>query len=430
MKNRNESGFNPEVIVIGAGAAGLMCAREAGKRGRKVLVIEKNDRVGKKILISGGGRCNFTNLYSNPENFLSSNEHFFKSALARFTPRDFIALVEAHGIEYFEKKAGQLFCKSSAKEITQLLLRECEGTQVRILTNCTIRKIKSSPFATTTSAGKQPFPVKGEGEEFFTPSMMEKAAALFEVESSQGAFCAESLVIATGGLSFANLGATDFGYRMAEQFGLSISPPRPGLVPLTFGKEDRKNFSHLSGVSLDARVRCGNRTFQESILFTHRGLSGPAVLQISSYWKPDESLVLDLLPDFDLKQWLLENKTRGEKKELKNLLAQKLPQRFAETWCDIYFPSQPLNQISDKNLEKIGHQLHHWSWTPAGSDGYDKAEVTCGGVDTHELLSKTMESKKVPGLFFIGEVVDVTGHLGGHNFQWAWASGFAAGQVV
>jgi len=390
--------MNWDVIILGAGAAGLMCAMEAGKRGRKILVLEKNERVGKKILISGGGRCNFTNLYSRPENFLSSNDSFFKSALSRFSPQDFISLLERHGIEYYEKKAGQLFCKSSAKEITQLLLRECEEARVTIRTSCEIRQIRRSPK--------------------------------FILETNQGAFESPALFVATGGLSFANLGASDLGYRIAQQFGLNVIDPFPGLVPLIFNPADQKRFSHLTGISLEARVLSGKRSFREDLLFTHRGLSGPAILQISSYWKPGDALHVDLLPDFEAREWLFAKKSKGGKIELKNLLSQKLPKRFAETWCELHFPSRPVNEISDKNLEKIAQSLHDWVFTPETTEGYDKAEVTCGGVDTDELSSKTMEAKKVPGLFFIGEVVDVTGHLGGHNFQWAWASGFAAGQVV
>jgi predicted Rossmann fold flavoprotein len=385
-------------IIIGAGAAGLMCAREAGRRGRRVVVLEHAERVGKKILISGGGRCNFTNLYSNPEHFLSSNEHFCKSALSRFKPEDFIRLIEKYKIEYYEKKLGQLFCKTSAKEITRLLLQECEDAGAEIRLN----------FRTDSI-------IRNEG---------------FLIQGSGGTLQSDALVIATGGLSFANLGATDFGYGVARQFGLKVVECRPGLVPLTFHEEDRRRFSDLAGVSIEAEASCGRKSFRENILFTHQGLSGPAILQISSYWRPGETIMIDLIPDLSLAEELLEKKDRGEKTHLKNLLSQWLPHRFAERWCELYSPSRPLNECSDAQIRSAAEQLHHWRIRPRGTEGYEKAEVTLGGIDPAELSSKTLEARKVPGLYFIGEVVDVTGHLGGHNFQWAWASGFAAGQVL
>ena len=385
-----------DVIVIGAGAAGLFCAIEAGKRGRRVLVLEHSDRVGKKIAISGGGRCNFTNVFTNPENFLSANPHFCKSALARYTPADLISLVEKHGIAYHEKKLGQLFCDGSSQQIIDLLLRECAEAGVEIRCRC------------------QVLGVKKDGQ--------------FRIESNQGHLVSASLVIATGGLSIALLGATDFGYRMARQFELRIEEPRPGLVPFTLTAQMLTQLTKLSGVSLDAVVRCGGQDFRENILFTHRGLSGPAILQISSYWKPGTPISIDLLPDEDVLGMLTQSQSSAI--ELVNLLAQHLPRRFAEVWCQLFAATRPLKQYNSPELNDIAERLHDMRITPAGTEGFKKAEVTAGGVLTTELSSQTMEAKRVPGLYFIGEVVDVTGQLGGYNFQWAWASGYAAGQAV
>jgi hypothetical protein len=385
-----------DIIIIGAGAAGLMCAIEAGKRGRKVLVLEHSEKAGKKILISGGGRCNFTNIYTKPENFLSDNHHFCKSALARFTPQDFISLVEKHKIKYHEKKLGQLFCDGSAREIVNMLLSECEDTGVEILTNCKVSKIKKNSD--------------------------------FTVETNLGEFKSNSLVIATGGISIPKMGATDFGYKIAKQFGLKLTEIKPGLVPLTWNKKDLKLFSDLSGVSIDAVVNCGKTNFRENILFTHKGLSGPAILQISSYWKKGEPIKINLLPEINIADELRAN--ISSRMQLNNLLSGYLPKRFAVKWCELYFSSKPINQQKVKDIEFISEKLHSWHIIPSGTEGFDKAEVTCGGIDTGELSSKTMECKKVQCLYFIGEVVDVTGWLGGYNFQWAWASGFAAGQYV
>lgn len=385
-----------DVVVIGGGAAGLFCAIEAGKRGRRVLVLEHSDRVGKKIAISGGGRCNFTNLHTNPANFLSANPHFCKSALARYTPADFIELVEKHGIRYHEKKLGQLFCDASSQQIIEMLLRECADAGVEIRCGCQVRSVSR------------------EGR--------------FAIETSQGRFTSSSLVIATGGLSIAALGATDFGYGIARQFGLQIETPRPALVPFTLSSMVQKELSSLSGISLDASVKFSRTEFRENILVTHRGLSGPAILQISLYWKAAEPITINLLPDQDIMKLLKEK--QGAEIELANLLAQYLPRRFAHAWCDLYFPSRPLKQISVRQLSEVAHRIQQLEITPAGTEGFRKAEVTAGGVATAELSSQTMESKHVPGLFFIGEVVDVTGQLGGYNFQWAWASGYAAGQGV
>jgi predicted Rossmann fold flavoprotein len=385
-----------DVIIIGGGAAGLFCAIEAGKRGRRVLVLEHSERVGKKIAISGGGRCNFTNLYTRPDNFVSANPHFCKSALARYTPADFIALVEKHGIRYHEKKLGQLFCDESSQQIIEMLLRECADAGVEIRCGCQVRGVSR--------------------EDGFT------------LETSQGRFVSSSLVIATGGLSIAPLGATDFGYGIARQFGLKIETPRPALVPFTLSSTVQKQLSPLSGISLDALVNFGTSEFRENILITHRGLSGPAILQISLYWRAAQPITLNLLPDHDILK-LLRAKQSSEI-ELANLLAQYLPRRFAQAWCDLYFPSRPLRTFSERELFQVAGQLQQFEITPAGTEGFKKAEVTAGGVSTSELSSQTMESISVPGLFFIGEVVDVTGQLGGYNFQWAWASGYAAGQAV
>ncbi|HYH86751.1 MAG TPA: NAD(P)/FAD-dependent oxidoreductase, partial [Pyrinomonadaceae bacterium] len=376
--------------------AGLMCAVEAGRRGRSVLVIEHNERVGRKIEISGGGRCNFTNTNTAPGNFLSANPHFAKSALARYAPADFVALVERHRIAYHEKKLGQLFCDSGSRQIIEMLLRECEAARVRVHTSCRVLEIQRD--------------------------------ALFVLKTSRETFESESVVVATGGLSIPKLGATDFGYRIARQFGLKIIQPTPALVPLTLAARDLASLKELSGVSVPSVVRCGGAEFAENFLVTHRGLSGPAILQISSYWSRGETLIVDLLPGIDALDLFDSKRESGV--ELATLLGHHLPRRFAQVWCEMYAPSKPLKNFSDAELERVAKHLHEWSIEPAGTEGFQKAEVTKGGVDTSELSSKTLEARRVPGLYFIGEVVDVTGHLGGYNFQWAWASGYAAGQYV
>ncbi len=383
-----------DVIILGGGAAGLFCASIAARRGRKVVVLERAEKVGKKILISGGGRCNFTNRHTRPENFLSQNPNFAKSALARFTPQDFIALVRKHNIAFHEKKLGQLFCTGSAQEIVDLLLRECAAATIKV--HCEVKSIQ-----------------KLDG---------------FVVETNQGTFTAESLVIATGGVSIPKMGATDFGYRVAKQFGLRLVQPKPALVPFTLPSSELQTFSELSGVSVDALVSLGKQQFRENILFTHRGLSGPAILQISSYWKPGQAVTINLLPDENLAEMLAPNQTSNM--NFATWLGTHLPQRFAKAWATLQAADKPLRQFNTKELTRITAQLQHWPLAPNGTEGFAKAEVTCGGVDTNELSSKTMEASKVPGLYFIGEVVDVTGHLGGFNFQWAWASGNAAGQFV
>jgi hypothetical protein len=383
-----------DVIVLGGGAAGLMCAIEAGKRGRRVAVLERAERIGKKILISGGGRCNFTNLHCRPENFISANPHFAKSALARYTPADFIALVEKHGIAYHEKTLGQLFCDGAAQQIVTMLEAECRAVGVRIQTNMNVEQVSR----------ENSFLLRATHDEFRT----------------------ESLVVATGGLSIPKMGATAFGYDLARQFGLKIVEPRPALVPLTLNKDDAAHFCDLAGVSAEVIASIGARSFREKMLITHRGLSGPAILQISSYWKPGQSVSLDLAPEQELTVAMRDPKARRDLASAKASFRAALPNRFAERWLDVY----PPQGWSNHALDELERRAHNWQVVPAGTEGYAKAEVTAGGVDTNELSARTMESLKVPGLYFIGEVVDVTGHLGGFNFQWAWASGFSAGQAV
>jgi len=384
-----------DVIVLGGGAAGLMCAIEAGKRGRRVAVLERAARIGQKILISGGGRCNFTNLHCRPENFVSANPHFAKSALAAYTPADFIALVEKHGIAYHEKTLGQLFCDASARQIVTMLESECRDVGVRILTGIDVRSVE-----------------RGNG---------------FIVAAGENEFRAASLVVATGGLSIPKMGATSFGYDLARQFGLKINETRPALVPLIFNAQDREHYSDLTGLSAEVIVATGKQSFREKMLFTHRGLSGPAILQISSYWKPATSITIDLAPGQDLTASIRNsNGTRRDPPALRGALRTVLPQRLADRWLDLHPPAAWSNHA----LAEWERQTHNWAVTPENTDGYEKAEVTAGGVDTNELSAKTMESRRVQGLYFIGEVVDVTGWLGGFNFQWAWASGFCAGQAV
>lgn len=383
-----------DALILGGGAAGLMCAIEAGKRGRRVAVLERSDRLGKKILISGGGRCNFTNLYCEPEDFISSNSHFAKSALSRYTPQDFIALVEKHNIPYHEKTLGQLFCDRSARDILALLEAECRDAGVGIFLNNKIHQVdKQSEFVVRTSH-----------EEF-------RAAAL---------------VVATGGLSIPKIGATSFGYDLARQFGIAIREPRPALVPLLLNAGDRLRYCDLAGVSTEVIASCGGYQFREKMLITHRGLSGPAILQISSYWQPPQPIALDLAPGREVSAAFRDLKKPRNTHALRAELRTILPQRLADRWLHGHPPESWTNQA----LADYERQIHVWEVTPAGTEGYAKAEVTAGGIDTDELSAKTLESRKVPGLFFIGEVVDVTGRLGGFNFQWAWASGAAAGRAL
>ena len=381
-----------DVIVIGGGAAGMLCAIEAGKRGRRTLLIEHNAQVGRKIIISGGGRCNFTNLHTNAENFVSQNPHFAKSALARYTPQDFVELVKRHRIDFYEKKLGQLFCRERSNLIVEMLLAECRKAKINVKTNCSVTDVNRNDR--------------------------------FQIETTDGVIETERLVIATGGLSFPKIGATNFGYMIARQFGLKIVQTRPSLVALV--AERRERFPAAAGVSVDALVTSGSHSFRENILFTHRGLSGPAILQTSNYWKHDEPVMIDLLPDSDAGEVFNDQ----NKKKIGNVLSELLPQRVVDLILEDDIRNKPMNQVDNIQLEKIGNLLKRWQLKFIDTEGWHKAEVTLGGVSTDELSSQTMESKRVPGLYFIGEVVDVTGWLGGYNFQWAWASGFAAGNAV
>ena len=383
-----------DALILGGGAAGLMCAIEAGKRGRRVAVLEHADRLGKKILISGGGRCNFTNLHCQPEHFLSSNPHFAKSSLARYTPEDFIALVEKHNIPYHEKTLGQLFCDRSARDILGMLEAECQHAGVSIFLNTKIQNVER-----TTD---------------------------FIARAPNAEFKAPALVVATGGLSIPKIGATSFGYDLARQFGLAIRDPWPGLVPLILSLEDCSRYCDLAGVSADVIALCNGQQFREKMLITHRGLSGPAILQISSYWKQAQPILIDLVPGSEVAAAFRDPKMPRNLSTLRGELRKLLPHRLADRWLDAHTPTSWTNSA----LAETENQAHAWSIRPTGTEGYEKAEVTAGGVDTNELSAKTMETSKIPGLFFIGEVVDVTGHLGGFNFQWAWASGAAAGRAL
>ena len=389
-----------DVVVLGAGAAGMMCAATAGQRGRKVLLVDHYKELGEKIRISGGGRCNFTNLHATPANFLSKNPHFCRSALARYTPRDFIALVEKHRIAYHEKTLGQLFCDDSSNQIIEMLKVECDRGHVQWRRPCAVHGV-------------------------------ERSADGFRVDTGEGAVEAASVVIATGGLTVPKIGASPFGYRVAEQFGLAIVPPQPALVPLTLEPDALARYSVLSGVSLEVEASCRGARFREAMLLTHRGLSGPAILQVSSYWQDGpraDPIHIDLLPGTDARALFAAH--RRSKALPATLLAESMPSRFAQAWCESRGLTQPIVQLSDRVLEDAARTLSDWQIVPSGTLGYNKAEVTLGGVDTRGLSSKTMEATTVPGLFFIGEVVDVTGHLGGFNFQWAWASAYAAGSAA
>ena len=394
----NKASNEYDVIIIGAGAAGLMCAIAAGQRGRRVLVIDHANKVGKKILMSGGGRCNFTNMYSAPENFICSNPHFVKSALSRYTPWHFIELVEKHQIAYHEKKLGQLFCDESSKEIVQMLLAECASTGVKIMTDTPVKVVETG------------------GQKL--------------LETPQGKLQCVSLVIATGGLSIPKMGATGFGFELARKLDIPVLPTRAGLVPVVLDDHKLQPLTELSGISLDTITEANQNSFHENILFTHRGLSGPAILQASSYWQPGETLKIDMFPGIELAGYLAEMRVEKSKTALKTILAEKLTRRVAQLWCDQWLEDKPVGQLSDADIEHVVSQCQPWTLKPSGTEGYRTAEVTLGGIDTDALSSKTMECRNHPGLYFIGEVVDVTGHLGGHNFQWAWASGYAAGQFV
>jgi predicted Rossmann fold flavoprotein len=386
--------YSFDALILGGGAAGLMCAIEAGKRGRRVAVLEHADRLGKKILISGGGRCNFTNLHCQPENFLSSNLHFAKSALARYTPADFIALVEKYGIPYHEKTLGQLFCDRSARDILGMLEAECQHAGVSIFLNTRIQQVER--------------------------------ATDFVVRTANADFHSAALIVATGGLSIPKIGATSFGYDLAGQFGLAIREPWPGLVPLLLSEEHFSRYRDLAGVSADVTASCGGRQFREKMLITHRGLSGPAILQISSYWKKPQPILIDLAPGREITAAFLDSKMPRNSSTLRGELRKFLPHRLSDRWLDTHAPTSWTNHA----LAELERQTHAWAISPEATEGYEKAEVTAGGIDTDELSAKTMESRNVPGLFFIGEVVDVTGQLGGFNLQWAWASGAAAGRAL
>jgi len=393
-----------DVLIIGAGAAGLMCAFRAGQRGRNVLLLDHANKVGKKILMSGGGRCNFTNIHCEADHFISNNPNFCKSALSRYKPTDFIALVEKHNISYHEKKLGQLFCNNKSKDILQMLLHECTQAGVKIRTHCSIEKVMPQ--------------TKG-----------------FEIVTNLGKVQCFSLVIATGGLSIPKMGATGFAYQVAHQFGLEVLPTFAGLVPFTLNKSMLDTLSQLSGSSIEVTVNCNSMSFSENLLFTHRGLSGPAMLQISSYWKPGDELKINLLPHIDLYEFLDEKKTSRPKAELKTLLAEHMTKNIAHTLTQLWFGDKdynkkPINQFSQQDLQNVSDQFHTWIIKPNGTEGYRTAEVTLGGINCNEISSKTMQASKKEGLYFIGEALDVAGHLGGFNFQWAWASAVAASEFI
>ncbi|MGE0615891.1 MAG: NAD(P)/FAD-dependent oxidoreductase [Bacteriovoracia bacterium] len=394
-----------DVIILGAGGAGMMCAIEAGRRGRRVLLMDHYKKLGGKILISGGGRCNFTNLGASPVNYVSENPHFMKSALSRYPSSQFIKMVESYGIAYHEKKLGQLFCDESAQSIVDMLKAGCDGVGAQFRLECRIDRVETRD---------------GGG---------------FRVETSQGPFEAESLVVATGGLSIPKIGATDLGYRLAAQFGLRVTERAPALDGFVFSSADQPVFADLAGISIDCVMSCKGMGFRENLLFTHTGLSGPAALQASLHWYPGDEVSVNLLPELSAGDWLIEKKKAGSRSLTRNLLAEKLPARFAERFVErlnlTQFPAElSMDRVPDKALQDLGRRLNAWTFVPSGTVGYQKAEVTRGGVDTRDLSSKTMQANQVPGLYFVGEVVDVTGWLGGYNFQWAWASGWAAGQVV
>lgn len=391
---------NVDVLVIGAGAAGLMCAIEAGKRGKNVLVLDHANKAGKKILMSGGGRCNFTNLDVSDKNFISNNPHFCKSALSRYTPQDFIALVKEHDIPFHEKTLGQLFCDNKSKDILNMLLKECEAGSVIIELDTTVEVIS------------------------------QESSGQFIVKTAQEGFVCQSLVIASGGLSIPTMGASPFGYKIAAQFGIDVLPTRAGLVPFTAHTQDKETLETLAGISLSCIASCHKKSFREGILFTHRGLSGPAILQLSSYWLPGETVTINFLPDHDLFKLLTVEKRQDQKITVRTFLNQHFPKRMVSAWLDTDVADKNLKTLSDHQLKIIANAFQAWEIKPNGTEGYRTAEVTLGGVNCDAISSKTFEASQVSGLYFIGEVLDVTGWLGGYNFQWAWASGFAAGQVV
>ena len=397
----SDNSHSADTVIIGAGAAGLLCAITAGRRGKRVVVLDHANKIGKKILMSGGGRCNFTHLNSTPANFLCANPHFPKSALARYTPWDFTSMVIEHGIAYHEKTPGQLFCDNSSKDILNMLVAECDKAGVTIRSHCEINSVEYR--------------------------------AGFHLQTSGGAYRSETLVVATGGLSIPKMGATGFGYQLARQFGLNVLPTRAGLVPFTLPEQQLQRWSPLSGIALNVSASVAEINFTEPMLFTHRGLSGPSMLQLSSYWQNGDSVSVNLLPDLAVHEWL--EQQQASKRSLQNSLATVLPKRLAEALAAEALPAgltadQPMNTLNHAQQQRLADTLEHYRWQPHGTEGYRTAEVTLGGVDTDELSSKTLQANCQPGLFFIGEVIDVTGHLGGHNFQWAWASGHAAGSAL
>lgn len=399
--------YHSDVLILGAGAAGLMCAIEAGKRGRSVTVLESSNRAGKKILISGGGRCNFTNVASGAAaDYISANPHFAKSALARYTPEDFIAMVERHRIRWHEKKLGQLFCDRSAQDILTMLEEECVRAEVRVKLSTQVKTVRGGERSEDRSGDRNP--------------------GQFTAVTHDHEFCCNALVVATGGLSIPKMGATSFGYDLAQQFGLKLVEPRPALVAFTLKPADTKRFCDLAGISTEVVASIGKQSFRENLLITHQGFSGPAILQISSHWHPGQPVTLDLAPEKQVFGPLLVPGARRDAVAAASALREVLPIRLAERWLELY----PFQKWTNPAIEEAERRLHHFEFVPAGTEGFAKAEVTAGGVDTNELSAKTMESAKVPGLYFVGEVVDVTGKLGGYNFQWAWASGFSAGQAV
>lgn len=388
--------MKPDVIIIGAGASGLMCAITAARRGRRILILDHNAKPGAKVMVSGGGRCNFTNRSVSADNYVSANRHFVKSALSRFGPQDFIKLLDMHRVHYREEDSGKIFSATSSHQIIGALLNECKSLGVKICTGAKVNDVSKD--------------------------------VSFGIKTSAGIFESASLVIATGGLSYPKLGASDLGHRIARKFGLSVTKCRPGLVPLVFKPTDLARFKDLSGISFGAKATCGKVSVDGGILFTHRGLSGPAILETSIRWQPGEEITIDMLPEIDIHEKLISLKKNGSRLELKTILAHHLPRRLAEKWCTIYAPSKPVSSYICNDIKKIAHKLKNWEVYPAGTSGYTKAEVTLGGVDTRGISSKTMESNNVRGLYFIGEVLDVAGSLGGFNLQWAWSSGHAAGE--
>lgn len=391
---------NYQIVVLGAGASGLMCAATAAARGRSVIVLDHANKAAKKVLMSGGGRCNFTNMYTEPDNYISNNPHFCKSALSRFTPWDFIAMAEKHGVEHYEKSLGQLFCKQSSRDIRDLLLKECQDSGARVQLKCQINTVEK---------------------------LAEKG---FKLQTSIGEICCDSLVVATGGLSIPTMGATGFGYQLAEQFGHSVIATRAGLTPLTFSSKKLKAFQVLAGNSLEVEASCNGKSFKEALLFTHKGLSGPAILQISNYWCKGDAIRINLLPQLDIADWLNKAIKKRPEIQLKTLLSSQFSNAFATYLVEQLGNNAKLKQLEHKDCDSIVNLLQEWTLYPQEVEGYRVAEVTLGGINTDEVSSKSFESKKQPGLYFIGEVLDVTGQLGGFNFQWAWASGVAAGECV